>query len=211
MFKRFFLKTSSFITATCALLCLLQAPAHANVTALDFSTGAIPAGTDYMFTYAGLAAPSNYRGILWSGGISTYNGAVTVSRRDGQAFTLDGFDILTPGNTLDYFDSNLVGVFSDGSETIAPIRYAGPYYGSISQAGSSGMAYGNIRALTNISVLKFEQSGYIITGIRLFSTPGVPPVPEPETYMMLLAGLSLLWIFRRKRLDATTAHDHYPH
>ena len=79
--------------------------------------------------------------------------------------------------------------------------------------GQEGSYYGDTSRAWRISMncacwdSPLKSMEYHVTAVRTGDVSVIPPVPEPETYAMLLVGLGLIWFStRRKRnINASTA------
>jgi hypothetical protein len=155
-----------------------------------FNGGAIglATGSDYSGT---AAAPQGVTGAFWTIGTSGYNtnygastsvgiGSITFS----QALSSFTFQWGSPDgyNTVEYYSgSTLLGSFTGSS--VPPLTGAG-------ERGVVAFATFTTDALNPITQVKFYSTGNAFETAN-FSYVAVP-VPEPQTYLMLLIGLGLI-------------------
>lgn len=178
--------------------------------AIDF-TGGAPAGATvvgnslivgaYRFTGDGGPVPvgfiGNYHGINFGYGlmapglIPTVN-SVTVSRVDGQTFTLDRIDPFV-GNILvgGLADFELTPFDAGGNELDPVVMPAGQFWSSVAVYPAW------YPTLSGISSFRIARSG--VDHYTGFAFSSVADVPEAGTAAMLGAGLSLLLLLRRRR------------
>ena len=155
----------------------------------------------------------------------TYGGGhIWASTFEGHVFELDP----TNGNTISSFDSvaSFAGVafdgtylyttngFYSGDDSIEKWSTSGSFLGSISTGYNDGAGIGYSSTDNTFWV------GYLGGEVRHFDTTGTllggftagsaahdglevyAPIPEPETYAMLLAGLGLLGFMARRRKES---------
>lgn len=184
---------------------------------LSFSTSSVGTRTE-TFNVAGL--PSFGVGSTLNLGslITDQTGMVTFTYLGQESGYVDQFNLLINGQSLHESDSvgTSVGAFVDKAgpinfsftENTGPANYAvnGGYWApntSIGLVGTDMAAGGNNYSF----VLGYNDSAGTATlgdwddfvvGVNF--TPMAAPVPEPETYAMLMAGLGILgWTAKRKR------------
>lgn len=162
----------------------------------DFAKGLIAVAHSGYQLNASLAASATVE-FINTGGTSTgsvqgtyyvykgsyLNGAVTQSSQlfiGSSAYFY--YTASTPG-TVEKTSSSLV---SSGSGLYSTLIVDDGYYYAAGQKGT-GTASTNITAVT-----------YIFSAVTN-GTPPITPVPEPETYAMLLAGLGLMGVLARRR------------
>ena len=196
------LKLCKAIGGTVVLsIALMHAPAQA---AVDFnsdpttspSLASIVSGdytfssTSYSAIVNGLALPygaSNGTNML----VFSNNGVLTVTRTDSNLFALSSLDVGgwlgLPQNTTAQL--SITGHTQSGDRTI------------FSALSSTSFAQVTTSALfTNLTSLTLKTTGY--TGGAYFAAIdnlALAPVPDPETYAMMLAGLGLLGFLGRRR------------
>lgn len=148
----------------------LVAPSLSTMTYNNSRTGEFIATWNSVDHYSG---PSN---------VATFQAAIFGV---GNRFNLaDGTIVLSYENIGNYSnDSVTVGISEGGSSTIA-------YNGS-----SDGLINGNtaVRA-----ALQNHQLRYTLNG-NSYTVSNISPVPEPETYTMLLSGLGLMGVMVKRR------------
>jgi hypothetical protein len=110
-----------------------------------------------------------------------------------QTFTLGNYTSTNLGNTVDLLSFSLSG------PTLAAGNYRMSWYdpanmGMASYAGS-GLTQSHPR-IQNLNGYSSIQAG---ASFQIYDNAGVTPVPEPETYAMMLAGLGLLGVVARRR------------
>jgi len=165
-----------------------------------FNGGAIglASGSDYSGT---AAAPAGVTGAFWTIGTSGYStdygssplagsGSITFS----QALSSFTFQWGSPDgyNTVEYYSGNtLLGTFTGSA---VPTGFGNGDRGVIAFATFT------TDALNPITQVKFYSTGNAFETAN-FSYVAVP-VPEPQTYLMLLIGLGLIGFIRFRKTNA---------
>jgi hypothetical protein len=116
------------------------------------------------------------------------------------SFNLAGFDATT---------ASFSGKFAADNSAI--VKLNGVQIGSANSFASYSNFSANSGFVSGINTLDFvvtnvAQNGGNPTGLRVeFTASNVTPVPEPETYAMLLAGLGLMGVISRRRAQRNAA------
>jgi len=200
--------------------------ALAATTSIDFSAGLPAGGTDsggtvivdgYKFASTvkeGLIGI--YRGVDFGSGLTVVNYLTdftkpfTVSRVDGKTFDLQGLTSFA-GNTLSGGPTEFeLTPFDLNGNELQPVQFsAGQYWTAYTKTGttsgqdvftgSGGGYYGTVQgSFSNLSKLSIKFGGTDHFTAFSFSS-ATAPVPEPETYAMMLVGLALLGVKARRR------------
>lgn len=115
-------------------------------------------------------------------------------------FDLTGFDANTASFSGQFAADNKAIVKLNGVQ----VGSAGGF-GSFYSFGASSGFYGGANTLEFV-VTNLAQGSGNPTGLRVeFLQSNVTPVPEPETYAMLLAGLGLMGVISRRRMKGKAA------
>jgi hypothetical protein len=152
------------------------------------------AGT-YVTTAGPIDAPNNYL---------TMTDPATIRRGDGLAFYFDSVDYSARGgDTREFF---FIYHFADGSSldnrntnSADPGNFKTSVGSVLTEA--SGISD---RLITSFSIVSKQPDDITLVGLdnfrfRVEQAELATPVPEPETYAMLLAGLGLMgWVGRRR-------------
>lgn len=194
-----------FALAVAATLTSLGASAQ-NVTILDFLAGP-PQGMTvsgnslliqgYEFKGSDLPVAVSHigfwRGVDWGYGMSapvlsaplTQNN-ITVSRRDGQSFSLTGISPFVGGILVGGMADFKITPFDAAGNELDPVfLQAGQFYTTLTLPS---VWY---PTLTNMSAFRLSPSLVDhYTGFQL--SAAVAPVPEPTNWVLLLAGLGLV-------------------
>ncbi len=135
-------------------------------------------------TYIGLDSDTGYAELTFTTAVSSFGGYWN--------YLLDGTSFLGDAPTLSAFDIGGDLIASFDLSVVAPISFA---YDSANQFAFRGIAFDT--AL--IKTFRFGGSYMVLAGTADGSIPVAAPIPEPETYAMLLAGLGLLSLVARRR------------
>lgn len=208
-------------------------PARATTITFDGLAGTSMAGNSQVFTTFTKFAPSTlatvdgfqfsssgrefFMGAPYAAacchadlGTLAYNGTdyvigepdITVSKVGGGAFSLNGFDLAEWDNTFTASISLTTAGPSGTTTQVLPLSILGNSYKTVGNDFThfSLTGYGN--------VVSFTLAGSVSWAfIALDNLEVAAPVPEPETYAMLLAGLGLLgFIARRRKQEAAAAN-----
>ena len=184
----------------------------------------IPGLSNSFFSYEGFSGAGNVKLVSWGGG-EWYNATLTP---DG-AGTFDlvgitqidlngaddgfgnlpggpeGFTYVSEGNPGFAVNSMLVSDFSDGSVSAYEVDANGDPILSTRRSfvdGLDGAEGAVLDPLTGDFLFSTFGGGDRILLVSGFTELPPPPVPEPETYAMLLAGLSFLGFAARRRKQA---------
>jgi len=148
-----------------------------NVNAASFTVGNLT----WANTYAGFQDPGANSYNVTSGTVSIFGVFNT---------TIDFFNgFKTTASTFSFSLTNTSGTWSSAASVLTP-----------NSLGMSAAIHGFICADPTCTA----KAGAVATG---YATDGVPPIPEPETYAMLLVGLTLLGFktVRRRKPQAAAA------
>jgi hypothetical protein len=184
-----------------ALACLVSGASAANlVTNGDFETGTfagwVNAGNT---TYSSVDNVGGANGFVWSdGAVGTTMSTITqtIATEVGTAYTLS-FDVLgtgTPNKLKVWFGDDLVPFAQTNFNLPTWTHFV--ITGLVADSTSSVLTFGSrndpsYNFIDNISLT----DGSVVTA----------PVPEPETYAMLLAGLGLIGTIARRRQQKSAA------
>ena len=134
--------------------------------------------------YAGVDAPNGYIRFTLTSPVSSFGAYVNYCQFDRSNCDANGEIAGDP--TMSVLDSGGGVIESWNLKTDAPISTPG---------GLNAFEFRGIELSTaSIYALEFSNSYILATG-----TPNGLPVPEPETYAMLLAGLGLMGLVARRR------------
>lgn len=181
-----------------------------TVTTLDFAAG-LPAGATtvgnslriqgYQFTGSDLPVSVSHigfwRGVDWGWGMSAplqtlplSQASITVSRVDGQVFSLTGINPFVGGILVGGMaDFEITPFDAAGSELDPVMLQAGQFYTSIAVPAS-------YTTLTGMSAFRLSPSLVDhYTGFQF--SAATAPVPEPTNWTLLTAGLVVLLARRR--------------
>ena len=186
------------------------APAFGNNTIQKYDSAGTAIGSSFTASVSG----------QWIEDMTYGSGHIWASTYEGHVFELDP----TSGNTISSFDSiaSFAGVAFDGTylyttngfsgdDSIEQRTTSGSFLGSISTgfSGGAGIGYSSTDNSFWVGYLGGEVRHFDTTGTLLgsFIAGTAPhdglevyaPIPEPETYTMLLAGLGLLGFMARRR------------
>lgn len=189
-------------------LALLSFPTYAQLLTLnfdtDFSGNAISAGQGINDAYGPQLHASFIGGVIqhtggglsslpnWASSFNAHNGItvifdnptsfVSVTNVSFSSFTLSAFD----SNDILLGSGSVSSTFFDGAKV--ELSFSGI---SRLMFVDQGTGYG------------FDDFVFQVASLPVSTPPPVSPIPEPETYAMLLAGLALLgWHARRRKLRA---------
>jgi len=123
------------------------------------------------------------------------NGTYTYSL----SFNLSGYDASTAALTGRVSADNNAVVLLNGTQIGSVSDFK--TWGSFGSSNGAGFLTGN--NTLEFVVTNLKQSTGNPTGLRVeFLSSNVTPVPEPETYAMLLAGLGMVGLIARRRKQA---------
>jgi hypothetical protein len=123
------------------------------------------------------------------------NGSYTYSL----SFNLSGYDASTAALTGRVSADNNAVVLLNGTQIGSVSDFK--TWGSFGASNGAGFLAGN--NTLEFVVTNLKQSTGNPTGLRVeFLSSNVTPVPEPETYAMLLAGLGMVGLIARRRKQA---------
>ncbi len=207
-------KVKSFVgLAACGLI--LGVSQVSQAAAVDFEDLSIPLGTQispnpisvtsggYQFNY-GPDSIFNGWDHLHAGSESFWaNNGTTVltphydvifARTDSSLFSLGSMDLagFPPG---DEGTMQVIGTFADSSTISTTFTLDGIVDGSGGSVDFETFAFG----WNNLASVRIVNTAGSVDG--LFSVDNITPVPEPETYAMLLAGLGLLGFMAHRRKE----------
>jgi hypothetical protein len=181
-----------------ALIALLSISAHA--TTIDFEASGSP-GTYNNLGYAIDGFVFNYTmdnidispSATWYGTGPAHSGSFAALNNWGGTGELS----LLGGGTFSFQNLWLKGWYGDINSVSVTGYLGGNEVGSVSGSLSNG--WGNyVGNFSSIDKLAIVTSGiFLVDDISVNST--MAPVPEPETYAMLMAGLGLLGAVTRRR------------
>jgi hypothetical protein len=215
-------QAAAALLLTCGIA-LNPVPALAATTVIDFSLGlpaggTAPGGTVVVDGYrfasdtgsVSVGFIGSYSGINFGYGLTTGSFVpFSVSRVDHQTFDLQGFTIFA-GNILTggAIDFEITPFDMNGNE-LAPVAFsAGQFWTAYTKTGANqfstvpGQSIFSTSSgpLSNLSKLNFAFGGADhFTAFSFSSAASAAPIPEPETYAMMLAGLGLLGFAARRR------------
>jgi hypothetical protein len=181
--------------------------------ALSSTTGPTSAGAAANSTISALVRANGSHVFSSSGQLLTRNGAIEINQLTRGVATNGSFQSDPVSSLTGTFSFDVPIVFNSPFQlmaemtafTTAQTSFAGDLASAHSNFGSSGY-WGGLSGvhLADGTLL----SGYSVSSASGFdwtSAYGAPvaaPIPEPETYAMLLAGLGLLGFVARRRLPA---------
>ncbi|MES2888367.1 MAG: PEP-CTERM sorting domain-containing protein [Pseudomonadota bacterium] len=114
------------------------------------------------------------------------NQYLRVSARDGGLFRFDSLDLLRATTERDFSSVTFIGVLADNSHVTRHFvnRLSSPFL----QPGTSGIFHYHLDADFSAlrSLMVSGNQSHVIDNIA------VTPVPEPETYALMLAGLAVM-------------------
>ena len=155
----------------------------------------------------GSAGSFNGQAVIWATNFSDLHGVTYTSQPVGDIGLMPVFGN-DDGVTLYDFD---LGVWGGTSSNVAVRIYNGDYsqilsQGTVAVGAQHGSYFANVFSLNGIHV-QFASGDvqHAIDNIRIEggNPLNIAPIPEPETYAMLLARLGLLGAFARRRKLAT--------
>ena len=192
----------TFAVTTMLLLAQMNAPAMANV---DFNSnqtvgplfgGATVLSGDYSFSatqafgiVSDIPTPfgvSNGTNMM----VFSNQGLLTITRTDTGLFSMSSLDVGGwSGVVFPTAQLRIVGHSQNGDqEAFSPIL------------STTSFAHFALSPLfTNLSSLSITMVGYQSSAYAAIDNLALAPVPEPETYAMMLAGLGLLGFLGRRR------------
>jgi len=157
------------------------------------------------------------------GGIDVENSTIALQVTAHTGYVLSGFNLTEGG---DFFHFGAPGVMSGvsaggqlrvtplpGSTQSASITAGGPFaansfldFGTSNWSASASVTPVANTTVANVSIQNIL-AAYVVNGLgyafiekkEAFLTVGVTPVPEPETYAMMLAGLVAIGFLARRR------------
>ena len=188
-------------------------PITLNFDDLNTSTGAgLPMATYNGFTFDDgtyyINTPTSIGGV--SGNYLITNNALTIRRSDNKAFYFDAVDhAMRGGETREYF---FVFNFADGTSfSGAGLNTADN--GNFRNSDGTTELSGTDKLISSFSVVgkQTETADYSYLALdnfqfRVEQAVVTTPVPEPEIYAMMLAGLGLMgWVGRRRRHSSSQA------
>ena len=178
------MKVKTLTTYLMMMLAFATASAHAETRTLTFDTPleSIPDIQDWNgISHIGSDAPydSYFHGYPYAygnPGYLTFSSPVVFNSVDYNPWGIDGFYLLYNGDNLVYQSSiTPSSSYSNTPYVFTESAYSGPVTRIVFSGSSDGFAIDNLS----------------------YST--IAAVPEPETYAMLIAGLGLLGIARRRK------------
>jgi hypothetical protein len=147
------------------------------------------------------SADTNNRIINWAGAFNSYAAQVTLKGTHPGGFAVDGYAITTEQDGLAYAGNPNLNLKGQGLINTGSLDDELALYVVSTSSNASNQQLGRIAGVLdadgNSIVAKVYQGE---DGYRL--QIAVAPVPEPETYAMLLAGLGLLGFAARRNKRA---------
>ena len=169
------MKVKTLTTYLMMMLAFATASAHAETRTLTFDTPleSIPDIQDWSGNIGGDAY---FHGSSHADGYLTFSSPVVFNSVDYNPWGIDGFYLLYNGNDLVYQSSiTPSSSYWNTPYVFTESAYSGPVTRIVFNGSSDGFAIDNLS----------------------YST--IAAVPEPETYAMLIAGLGLMGIARRRK------------
>ncbi len=174
------------ISAQATLIDFESTGTPGNVNELDYSID----GFLFNFTMNNVdisaGTPWQGNGPAYSGrfaALNDYGGTGEITKIGGGAFSFESLWLKS------WYGSEISGTISGWSN--------GAQVGSVSGAWNSWTKFtGNF---ANIDTLRISTDGIFLVDDISLNSASVSPVPEPETYAMLLAGLGLMGGMARRR------------
>jgi hypothetical protein len=214
---------SLVVVAVIAISSISTAQAAQFVTGYDITNARASGFGGWSHTYSGSITSAGNDLVNYTGGSGTLNdGVVSANAASNQLFTLADNASITLRLNSPTFLSELNIFGSTGTVNLIPGTLTGATisFGGLSQAFSStpwgpncnrvlcndrfsfaGTSLANIA--TSIITLSNFQGGwsnyFSASEISISGVAAVSPVPEPETYAMLLVGLGLMGGMARRR------------
>lgn len=138
---------------------------------------------------------NNLRGVLWADGSDASSWArIEIRSLTGGNVTLNGFDFGAYFNTS---RDTHIRITNIGGDSLF-YSYSGPV-GSTVNNSATAFVLGNVTAQGGLWI-DWKNSAYNVGIDNIdYSVTATPPVPEPETYAMLMAGLGLVGFMARRR------------
>lgn len=124
------------------------------------------------------------------GGSAEYSNMFYVTREDGVVFDLLSIDIAAFNNSHRYF--TMYGFPSDGSVRVES------YFNNLDDSYNSLQTLNFGSNFKNLTGIAFSAFGQHVDNLNFATTSSVP---EPQTYAILLAGLSLLSFTTHRRIN----------
>lgn len=188
-----------------ALAMLAALPAEAaNFVTYDFvHNNPLTSGPAKSFNYGEYIFSSNSLvNLTWGGygvpGVDVDTVGLTVKRKDGSAFDLGGLYAYTGavlvGGTADFTEVGIENVTGNELVVVEGLNHG---YNTL---GSSSCDYAThtCTSIKNVTSVSFDTlPGFTLQNIQLSTTAA--PVPEPETYALMLAGVALVGVAARRR------------
>lgn len=163
-------------------------------------------GTDFAFTYGGTLAPTegvksgsqlviyDFVGYV-AGSIASLSSLISAS----VALTSPGL-LLAPGVTDDPSLFNLIFTYTGPNFQTTPAPIGSPY-APIAFGGLTARSIFGSVGLDGFSTLTVKNTGLAGVGTDVFSAGfvGVPTIPEPATWMMMILGIGAIGLGMRRR------------
>ena len=144
---------------------------------------------------------STIQGLVLAAALSIGLGSVSPVFAQGSSYIVDSnSETLTELGTLGGSYIEAFGINDAGQVVGNSFTAAGPLHAFITGPNGVGM--------TDLTALVSQSAGVVLTeatGINNHGqiiANGIPPIPEPESYAMLLAGLGLMGFIARRRKTA---------
>jgi hypothetical protein len=150
----------------------------------------VAAKDKYTLTLTG-SEPINYFGF-WLSALDTGN-TLTFSEKGKVVFTFDPADLVALVGTNPAYFGNPSGAFA-GARPDQPYAFVNFY--------DMGDVFDTITFTQTGTTGAYESDNHTVGYYNSITGTPIGPVPEPETYALMLAGLGALGIFARRRKSA---------
>lgn len=143
--------------------------------------------------------PADWANTAWNGSdYIIFTPKIIITRTDGTAFNLHGFDAQPWIQGYDVLSATITGTHSDSSTITEEITLdTTPNQSMLTGNDFSSYEFTGFDGITSLSIAFTGRKELAIDNINL--TQYIAPVPEPENYAMLLIGLGLLAFLTTKK------------